>query len=99
VEMVKRAHCLYMPVTGLENKYVVRRAAITFLLYIEIDRGENEVPDLPRTLKRLVSRGKSPCNHSTGGWKGPRASVDDMEKIKFLSSPGHELDPLRTPTP
>jgi hypothetical protein len=39
--------------------------------------------------------GKDPAGtHWVGSWVGPRASLDDMEKRKFLTFPG-----TRTPTP
>jgi hypothetical protein len=31
------------------------------------------------------------------GWEGPRASSDDVEKGKFLTLPGLELQPLGCP--
>jgi hypothetical protein len=38
-----------------------------------------------------------PGTHWIGGWVGPRAGVDDMEKRKFLTLPGLELWPLGRP--
>jgi hypothetical protein len=35
--------------------------------------------------------------HLTGGWVGPRAGLDDMEKWKFLPPPGLKLRPLGRP--
>jgi hypothetical protein len=32
-----------------------------------------------------------------GGWVGPRADLDDVEKRKFLTLPGLELLPLGRP--
>jgi hypothetical protein len=32
-----------------------------------------------------------PGTHWIGGWVGPRASLDDVEKRKFLTLPGLEL--------
>jgi hypothetical protein len=32
-----------------------------------------------------------------GGWVGPRSGLDDMEKRKFLTLPGLELQPLGRP--
>jgi hypothetical protein len=40
---------------------------------------------------------RAPGTHSMGGWVGPRASLDDMEKQKFLTLPGLELRPLGHP--
>jgi hypothetical protein len=37
-------------------------------------------------------QGKIPGTHWIGGEWGPRADLDDMEKSKFLSLPGLELD-------
>jgi hypothetical protein len=36
----------------------------------------------------------TPGTHRIGGLVGPRASLGDMEKRKFLPSPGLELRPL-----
>jgi hypothetical protein len=35
--------------------------------------------------------------HWIGGWVGPRAGLDDVEKIKLLTLPGLELRPLGRP--
>jgi hypothetical protein len=35
--------------------------------------------------------------HWIGGWVGPRASLDDVKKRKFLTLPGLELRPLDRP--
>jgi hypothetical protein len=35
-----------------------------------------------------------PGTHWIGGWVGPRAGLDDLEKRKFLTLPGLELRPL-----
>jgi hypothetical protein len=40
---------------------------------------------------------RAPGTHWKGGWVGPRSSLDDMEKKKFLTLPGLELQPLRRP--
>jgi hypothetical protein len=32
--------------------------------------------------------------HWIGGWAGPRAGLDDVEKRKFLTLPGLELRPI-----
>jgi hypothetical protein len=39
----------------------------------------------------LTSRERAPSNHWIGGWVDPRASLDDVEKRKFLTLPGLEL--------
>jgi hypothetical protein len=39
----------------------------------------------------------TPGTHWIGGWVGPRASLDDVEK-KFLTLPGLELRPLGRPS-
>jgi hypothetical protein len=36
----------------------------------------------------LYPWGKSPGNQWIGGWVGPRAGLDDVEKRKFLTLPG-----------
>jgi hypothetical protein len=36
----------------------------------------------------------TPSTHWIGGWMEVRVSLDDMEKIKFLTLPGLELQPL-----
>jgi hypothetical protein len=41
--------------------------------------------------------GKGPGTYWIGGWVGPRAGQDAMEKRKFLSLPGLELPPLGRP--
>jgi hypothetical protein len=47
------------------------------------------------TPRPLYPRGNSPPGtHWIAGWVGPRAGLDDMEKWKFLPSPGLELRPL-----
>jgi hypothetical protein len=46
----------------------------------------------------LYPRGKSPPGtHRIGGWVGPRAGLDDVEKGKFLTLGGLELRPLSRP--
>jgi hypothetical protein len=41
-----------------------------------------------------LALGKEPSDtHWIGGWVGPRAGLDDVEKRKFLTLPGLELDP------
>jgi hypothetical protein len=46
---------------------------------------------------RFTPRGRAPGTHCIGGWLGPRAGLDDVEKRKFLTLPGHELRPLGRP--
>jgi hypothetical protein len=36
----------------------------------------------------------TPCTYWIGGWVGPKAGLNDMEKKKFLTPPGLELPPL-----
>jgi hypothetical protein len=38
-----------------------------------------------------------PGTHWIGGWVSPRAGLDDVEKRKFLTLPGFELQPLGCP--
>jgi hypothetical protein len=40
----------------------------------------------------------TPGTHWIGGFVGPRASLDDVEKWKFLTLSGLELRPLGRPT-
>jgi hypothetical protein len=40
---------------------------------------------------------KAPSTHWIGGWVDPRAGVDDMEKRKFLTLLGLELQTLSRP--
>jgi hypothetical protein len=49
------------------------------------------------TPRPLYSRGWYPGTHCIGGWVDPRASLDDMEKWKFLPLPGLEPRPLSRP--
>jgi hypothetical protein len=44
-------------------------------------------------LGHFTPEERAPGTHSIGGWVGPRASVDDVEKRKFLILLGLELDP------
>jgi hypothetical protein len=37
---------------------------------------------------------RAPGTHWIGGWVDPRAGVGDLEKRKFLTLPGLELQPL-----
>jgi hypothetical protein len=39
----------------------------------------------------------APGTQWIGGWVGPRAGLDDVEKRKFLTLPGLELRPLVRP--
>jgi hypothetical protein len=39
----------------------------------------------------------APGTHVIGGWVGHTASLDDVEKRKFLTLPGLELRPLGRP--
>jgi hypothetical protein len=43
---------------------------------------------------RFTPGGSAPGTHWIGGWVDLRASLDDVEKRKFLTSPGFELRPL-----
>jgi hypothetical protein len=40
---------------------------------------------------RLSPWKRSPVNQWRGGWVGPRAGLDDIEKLKFLSLPGEPV--------
>jgi hypothetical protein len=40
---------------------------------------------------RYIPGERAPCTHRKGGWVGPRASLDNTEKRKFLTIPGLEL--------
>jgi hypothetical protein len=42
-------------------------------------------------------RERDPVTYWIGGWVGPRAGLDEMEKRKFLTLPGLELRPLGRP--
>jgi hypothetical protein len=46
---------------------------------------------------RFAPGGRSPGSHWIGGWVRPRASLDDLNKRKFLSLPGLKLRPLGKP--
>jgi hypothetical protein len=46
---------------------------------------------------RFTPGGRAPSTHWIGGWVDPRASLDDVEKVKFLTLSGLELLPLRRP--
>jgi hypothetical protein len=38
---------------------------------------------------RFTHREKAPGTHWVGGWVDPRAGLDDLEKRKLLTLPGH----------
>jgi hypothetical protein len=42
---------------------------------------------------RLTSGERDPGTQWIGGWVDPRAGLDDLEKRKFLTLPGLELQP------
>jgi hypothetical protein len=46
---------------------------------------------------RFTPRERAPGTHWIGGYVGPRAGLDDMEKRKFLTQSGLELRPLGRP--
>jgi hypothetical protein len=46
---------------------------------------------------RFTPRERAPGTHWIGGWVDPRAGVDDVEKRKFFTLPGLELQPLGRP--
>jgi hypothetical protein len=46
---------------------------------------------------RFIPGERDPDNHYMGGWVGPRDDLDEMEKWKFLSSPGFEIRLLGSP--
>jgi hypothetical protein len=46
---------------------------------------------------RFTPGERAPGTHWIGGWVGPRADLDDVEKRKFLTLPGSELRPLGRP--
>jgi hypothetical protein len=45
-------------------------------------------------LGRFTPGETAPGTHWIGGWVDPRAGLDDVEKTKFLTLPGLELQPL-----
>jgi hypothetical protein len=45
----------------------------------------------------LQARERAPGAHWIGGWVGPRASLDNVEKRKFLTLPRLELQPFGHP--
>jgi hypothetical protein len=46
---------------------------------------------------RFAPEERTPGTYWVGGWVGPRAGLDDLEKRKFLTQPGFELQPLSRP--
>jgi hypothetical protein len=42
----------------------------------------------------MQSGERAPGTHWIGGWVGPRAGLDDVEKRKFLTLPRLEIRPL-----
>jgi hypothetical protein len=48
-------------------------------------------------LSRFIPGERDPCTHWLGGWVGPRAGLDDVEKRKFLTLSVPELRPLGLP--
>jgi hypothetical protein len=46
---------------------------------------------------RFTPRERAPSTHCIGGWVDLRASLDDLEKRKFLTLPGLELRSLGCP--
>jgi hypothetical protein len=46
---------------------------------------------------RFTHGERAPSTYWIGGWVDPRASVDDMEKRKFLTISGIDLRPLSHP--
>jgi hypothetical protein len=47
---------------------------------------------------RFNPRERGPGTHWIGGWVGPRAGLDDVEKSKFLTLPGLESPTLKQKT-
>jgi hypothetical protein len=48
-------------------------------------------------LCRFTLEERASSTHWTGRWEDPRASLDDTEKLKFLTLSGLELRPLGRP--
>jgi hypothetical protein len=46
---------------------------------------------------RFTHGERAPATHWIGGWVDPRASLDEVEKKKFLTLPVLELRPLGRP--
>jgi hypothetical protein len=53
--------------------------------------------DAPASLLLPPPREKALGTHWIGGWVGPRAGLDKVEKLKFLILPGVELRLLGCP--
>jgi hypothetical protein len=49
------------------------------------------------TPRPLYQRERAPGTHCIKGWVDPRAGLDNMEKLKFLTLPGLEPRPLSRP--
>jgi hypothetical protein len=49
------------------------------------------------TPRPLYPRERAPGTHWIRGWVNPRAGLDHMEKCKFFTPPGFELQPLGRP--
>jgi hypothetical protein len=47
--------------------------------------------------RRFIPGERAPGTHWAGGWVDPRAGLDGMEKLKFLTILGHKLRPLGRP--
>jgi hypothetical protein len=47
---------------------------------------------------RFTPEERAPGTHWIGGWVDHRVGLDDVEKRKFLTLPGLELQPLSRPT-
>jgi hypothetical protein len=49
-------------------------------------------------MPRLLYPGeRATGTHRKGGWMGPTAGLDDVERTKFLTLPGLEFRPLGRP--
>jgi hypothetical protein len=46
---------------------------------------------------RFTTGQRAPDTHCRGGWLGPRAGLDEVEKRKLLTLQGLELRPLSRP--
>jgi hypothetical protein len=46
---------------------------------------------------RFIPRERARVTHIIGGWVDPTASLDEVEKRKFLTLPGLKLRPLGRP--
>jgi hypothetical protein len=65
----------------------------TFFLTSALVRGEWSAS----RLSRFTPVERAPGTHWMGGWVGPRAGLDDVEKKQFLTLPGLELRSLGRP--